>query len=191
MPKEEKNKIFFLLIVIIAIFLSYYFVSKNNNKLPQTTNGDASDFSSHGSKIVFSKNGEIITTDFKGGNQIILVSNNGLSNWSPVWNPDGNKIAYISAKLSNPKAWQLTSHEIWIMDSDGDHKTKMFGDLKDKKNLSWSPDGSKIFFKASIKEVTQPEIYDFPYELWEINIDGSGLKQLTKVDEQTGEVIGN
>lgn len=183
--RKMVNKILILLIAIVAIFLSYYLVSKNN-KLPQTTNEANTAFSSDGSKIVFSRLGEIITMDSKGNNQIVLVSNDGYSNGFPSWSPNGNKIAYIAAKsikLMSYNEWQPIPHEIWIMDSDGSNKKKIFEDLKDKKDLSWSPDGSKIFFKASVKEITQPEMYDLPYELWEINIDGSGLKQLTKFKE--------
>lgn len=194
--RKTINKILILSIAIVAVFLSYYFVSKNNNKLSQTTNEANTALSSSGSKIVFSRLGEIITMDSSGNNQIVLVGNNGCSamtatsndwsptssNWSPAWSPDSSKIAYISAKIIKNTEWQPIPHEIWIMDSDGNNKKKIFEDLKDKKDLLWSPDGLKISFKASIKEITQPEMYDLPYELWEINVDGSGLKQLTKVE---------
>ncbi|MDP3057166.1 MAG: hypothetical protein Q8N37_01415 [bacterium] len=210
--KETINKILILSIAIVAVFLSYYLVSKNNNKLPQkpivflssnniwVMNSDGTDkkqltdtgydttpsFNSNESKIVFSRKGEILTMDSSGNDQIVLVNNDEYSNGFPAWSPNGSKIVYVAAKsikLMSYNEWQPIPYEIWIMDSDGNNKKKIFEDLKDKKDLSWNPDGSKISFKASIKEITQPEMYDLPYELWEINTDGSGLKQLTKFEE--------
>ena len=73
--------------------------------------------------------------DCDGTNKTQLTTNPAYD-LAPVWNPSGDKIAFISDRSGNDN--------IWVMDSDGSNKMQ----LTEGSNLypAWSPDGTKISF---------------------------------------------
>ncbi len=57
----------------------------------------------------------------------------------PSWSPDGSKIAFESNVSGN--------YEIWVMDSDGRHKTQITDEPRfEHLTPSWSPDGTQIVY---------------------------------------------
>jgi TolB protein len=85
---------------------------------------------------------------------------------SPSWSPDGRRIAY--AGFSNG------SMNIWIVDATIAGATPIL--LKDIQGWeafpSWSPDGRSITFTGD------QHAYDFVYDIWRINTDGTNLVSL-------------
>jgi len=94
---------------------------------------------------------------------------------SPVWSPDGTKFAYID----------MLDYTITVANTDlTNYKDLTFSKLpsgNDGSSISWSPDGKRITFDywrndqlvINSKKISTIDIYI-------MNIDGTGLKQLTK-----------
>ena len=61
---------------------------------------------------------------------------------SPAWSPDGTKIAYIGDVFDDDQY----GGEIWVMDADGGNPQQLTGDSVDRVILSWSKDGSSIYY---------------------------------------------
>lgn len=144
------------------------------------------DWSPDGSKIAYSKPGEIylVSTDASNGEFL-------MEGIMPDWSPDGTKIAYVKAGTgiyvanadgSNPVRltegyecdpdWSpdgeriaYTSGELtYIMNSDGSHKVLL---VEDGDNPRWSPDGTQIAFDR-----------EWEWGVYVINADGSNLKRI-------------
>lgn len=64
----------------------------------------------------------------------------GGGNWSPVFSPDEEWIAYISTQDGN--------QEIYLMRGDGSEKTRLTKTDEDEWSLAWSPDGKWIIFSS-------------------------------------------
>ena len=62
---------------------------------------------------------------------------------SPAWSPDGTKIAYIYLD-DYPRG--RYGGEIWLMDADSGNPQQLTDDSIDKTSLSWSADGSSIYY---------------------------------------------
>ncbi len=94
-----------------------------------------------------------------------LTDNKGIDTGARL-SPDGSMIVYSS--------FTGTDHDLFIMDSDGTNKKKLTNDDKlFNSTPRWSPDGTKIIFQAS------DEIGNDVHQLFLINVDGTGLVQLT------------
>jgi Tol biopolymer transport system component len=97
--------------------------------------------------------------------------------YSPVFSPDGSKIAFQSRLFFR--------YDIWIMNTDGSGLKNLSnhpenGSVFDEQP-SFSPDGSRIAF-ASRRDGNDTEIYV-------VNVDGSGLKKLSKDEGGDPRVI--
>ena len=61
---------------------------------------------------------------------------------SPAWSPDGMQIAYIGDIFDDDQY----GGEIWLMDADGGNPQQLTDDSVDGIRLSWSEDGSSIYY---------------------------------------------
>jgi dipeptidyl aminopeptidase/acylaminoacyl peptidase len=73
-----------------------------------------------------------------GGGGMKQLTNGDRSSTAPRWSPDGKKIAYT------------TGGQVWIMDSDGDHKDQITKISTDAAAPVWSPDGKWIAFTSDV-----------------------------------------
>ena len=81
---------------------------------------------------------------------------------SPVWSPDGRRIAFDSDRDGN---W-----EVYVMNADGSGVTRLTGNDAVDGSPSWSPDGRRIAFDST---------RDGNREIYVMNADGSGVTRLT------------
>ncbi|MBI4712376.1 MAG: PD40 domain-containing protein [Planctomycetes bacterium] len=142
-------------------------------------------------KIAFSSNRggqyEVYTINADGSTVRQVTKKGGFKD-SVVWAPDGQKIAYTSHSMSEDA-------EVYVINADGTGLVQLTDNDSEDEEPVWSPayaealagrsDGRRIAFKsASIAERKQYEdgavsISHNRPEIFTVNADGSGLKQLT------------
>jgi uncharacterized repeat protein (TIGR01451 family) len=120
-----------------------------------------------------------VSTDSDGNSEIMRMNADGtgkvkltdtslpLMNVDPSCSPDGTKVAYSRNQLMPDLE---TNFEIMTMDIDGANQTRLTNRMAIDFQPSWRPDGQRIVFSANATG---------GFELWLIDPDGSGLKQLT------------
>ncbi|MDI6765263.1 MAG: hypothetical protein QME52_00300 [Bacteroidota bacterium] len=85
----------------------------------------------------------------------------------PKYSPEGNSIAFFSKPRVNPPA-------LWMIDSTGSNLQKLSPDYVWK--YDWSPDGTMLVFLYWVGLCPRSG----SGHLWIMNIDGTGLRQLTR-----------
>lgn len=94
------------------------------------------------------------------GVQIALISKEPII--SPIWSPDGTKVAYVSMELKKPIVYiqnLITGQRVTVANFKGNNSSP-----------SWSPDGSKLLVTLSKGAIAQ---------VYSINADGSDAQRLS------------
>ena len=162
--------------------------SPDGQKVAYTSIGD-SEYNPEGDADIY-----IVNAD--GSNQKNLTNNAGpVSDQSPVFSPDGQKIVYTSTgeQASNPEG----DEEVYVMNSDGNKRKNLTNNGLDADGFGandwthfaeFSADGQKILYASHGVQTSNPE---GDFELYAMNLsDGSAKKNLTDngpgVDEWHG-----
>jgi Tol biopolymer transport system component len=109
------------------------------------------------------------------GSRLTNLTNSWADDTSPVWSPDGRRIAFVSLRDTPLGKWGLAPGSLYLMDFDpvagvaGDLFRLTEGTEHDGWP-TWSPDGLRIAFHSG----REGEL-----DIWVINRDGSGRTQLT------------
>lgn len=85
------------------------------------------------------------------------------ADFSPLWSPDGDKIAFGSMRTGNLR-------QIFVMKSDGSESVNVSGDEGDNTDFSWSPDSRRLVF---VSDRTGNS------EIFTVRANGEDLVQLT------------
>jgi Tol biopolymer transport system component len=116
----------------------------------------------------------------------IKVDGTGLTNltnaplepaWTPVWAPNGSRIAFLRDVVEGQNAdgddiWRV---HLFVMNPDGSALADLSGNGGSIPNYGfcWSPDGSKLAYSRFAAGVPNQE------DIFAVNVDGTGLTQLT------------
>lgn len=134
-----------------------------------------------GKRLVFESDwegsSEIYTMNVDGSDRIQLTFNRAHDE-SPVWSPDGTKIVFASLRDGDT--------EIYLMDADGGNQTRLTQTPGDDSHPKFSADGKLIVFNSAR---TTPDL-SAPWnrqvhEIFAMNLDGSGVRQLTQLKSVT------
>ncbi|PLX42448.1 MAG: hypothetical protein C0609_09435 [Deltaproteobacteria bacterium] len=154
--------------------------------------------SSDGKRIVFgSKRGgdfNVYTMDIDGGNVKKLTDTYGYDG-GPWWSPDGTMIAWRGWHPENDEEKKLWADamegnyivpvplDLWVMNSDGSGKRRLTDNGATNWAPSWHPDGKRLIFSSNMDD-WHDDLGSFGhnFELYMINIDGTGLRRLTYND---------
>lgn len=102
--------------------------------------------------------------------------------FSPVWSPDGSKIAFISnGTLDGGNAVPNGASNIWVVNADSSSLTpltKLTSNGPHHFDPAWSPDGSKIAFDSD-RALDGTDVFAGARNIWVMNADGSNPIPLT------------
>ena len=114
----------------------------------------------------------VMNADGTGERQLTrFAADEGSPQW-PAWSPDGSKLAIQSGKYNRNAPTENTAH-IWVIDVKTAASTKLNAHATPylDETPSWFPDGKRIAFQSDRSG---------RMEVWVMNADGTGAKQLTK-----------
>jgi TolB protein len=109
-----------------------------------------------------SGNKEIYLSDIDGANVKPLTQNHSI-NVSPVWTPDGRKIAFTSYLKRNP--------DLYLVDLDGKNLTPFLHHPGLNTSPSWSPDGKQIALMLGMEGKS---------DIYLVNANGGNPRKLTR-----------
>jgi PKD repeat protein len=119
-------------------------------------------WSADGTKIAFTRNGDIFVADNNGGNAA-NVTNTG-NNQDPAWSPDGARIAFTTTRDGH--------FEVYLMNPDGSNVVRLTNNIGVSVGRpAWSHDGAHIAFNCQVVSGND--------DICAINSDGTGFVRLT------------
>jgi len=97
-----------------------------------------------------------------------------VTNFPPVWSPDGRKLAYGVAVYKGDDDFTPASYELHISEPATNHFAEIelvYPHKGNSKYITWSPDSRYVVFSAQRSE-------QGPVSLFVVNVDGTGLADL-------------
>lgn len=122
----------------------------------------SAEWSPDGSRLVYSKNGDIYVASSNGKNARKLTSGRSID-VSPTWSPDGGSIAFVSDRSGGP--------QIYVM-SAGGGGVRGITSSGYNTDPSWSPN-------SRVNKIAYVNVSGSEANIFTVNSDGSETKQLT------------
>jgi WD40 repeat protein len=149
-------------------------VRSDGTGLVQLTSGGVNSepaWAPDGSRIAFVHSGgssgdsQIYVMNADGSN-VVQRTNAGVYNSAPAWSPDGTRIAFSSSRDGQYRIYVMRVDQDWW------NPAPLGFDQGWNAQPAWSPDGTKIAF------VSDWRAFDFLYDLYVMNADGSDVRLL-------------
>jgi Tol biopolymer transport system component len=118
-----------------------YVINVDGSGLQQVTQGTHPSFSPDGSRLAFGDWG-LYVVDANGSNRRKLFEDGGHGAFTPVWSPDGQRIAFRAGTSADV----VDFHGLWTVSPDGSGAQRLLGDGWVP---AWSPDSSRIAYVTS------------------------------------------
>jgi Tol biopolymer transport system component len=114
---------------------------------------------------------EIFTMN-RDGTGLTQLTENAAFDFDPEWSADGKRIAFESNRDG--------FSEIFVMNADGTQETQVTNnlDFSFDRSPTFSPDGERIAFESN--RATGVDNPEKDVEIFVVNLDGTGLQQLTR-----------
>ncbi len=133
-----------------------------------------------------------IYTACPDGSRMMRLTDNPATDESPVWSPDGQRLAFISNRSG--------SYQVYVMDADGGNLTQVTKDY-DNSLPKWLPDKPLIAFRttdnkglwwwrtanldgAKIEKISEPS-YDFFFQTPAWSPDGTRIATMSLEEQKT------
>jgi Tol biopolymer transport system component len=129
----------------------------------------------------------VMNTDGSGFTTLTQLTASNADSFSPIWSPNGAKIAFVSARaLDGSNSANLNStNNIWVMNADGTGAqplTRLTASGAGSSEPSWSGDSSKLaFVSARALDGSDAANLNTTTNVWLMNADGTGAHPLTKL----------
>jgi TolB protein len=127
------------------------------------------------------------------GSDVRRLTNNPGPDGGPFFSWDGKRIAYRARPLSagteltdylallKEHLWRPTKLELYVMDRGGGNRRQLTTLSAASFAPSWHPDQNRLVFASNVKDPQQRN-----FDVFLINVDGSGLEQVTFSDTFDG-----
>ncbi len=111
---------------------------------------------------------------------------------SPVWSPDGSKIAYVSSRALNGSNVGGTVLNVWVMNNDGSANRAVTALTAAKSyEPTWSSDGSKIVYCSTrALDGTDSPNSNATWNIWISSNTGVGAMALTRSTSANADSAG-
>lgn len=127
--------------------------------------------SPNGDEIVFCYKGDIYKVAASGGGAMQLTTQDAYD-CSPVWSPDGSKIAFSSNRKGN--------FDVYVMSANGGSAKRLTTNSVSETPTSFTPDGKKVLFIASIQDPAESAMFPTSAmtELYSVAVEGGRTMQV-------------
>ena len=127
--------------------------------------------SPNGEEIAFCYKGDIYKVATTGGSAVQLTTQDAYD-CSPVWSPDGSKIAFASDRNGN--------FDVFVMSSTGGKAKRLTTNSAGEIPTTFTPDGKSVLFNAAIQDPAESAMFPTSAmnELYAIGVSGGATTQV-------------